>query len=623
MTEKTSQKAKEIKGDLHIHTDNIFPIIKKWLYTDHEIFVRELVSNAFDAITKLQKINVHENLGLSITPKIEIKTDEKAKTITISDNGLGLDAEDVQKYINQIAFSGAEDFVKQYKDKYEKAQIIGHFGLGFYSSFMVADKVEIISRSYKKGAKAIHWECDGSTTFSIKEAERSDVGTDIILSISKESKDFLADIRIKNLVTKYANFLPVEITVNGETANDQNPLWIKQPNDCKDDDYKAFYKKLFPMDQDPLFWIHLNVDYPFNLKGILYFPKLSHELDTKGNIKLFCQQVFVSDNAKEVVPEFLTLLRGAIDCPDIPLNVSRSSLQNDPYVQKISKHIVKKISDKLTQLYKKDYENFTTYWSDISPFIKYGMMNHDDFYQKTKDVVIFKNSNDAYTTLDDYLERNKETLEKKVLYASNPEAQASYIQLCKDNGFEVLYLEHVIDTHFIQFLEMKQSEIKFQSVDSDLSDYLTKKISKDDETDDKSDSESDKKKKDDSPTALESLFKSLLNKDTLKVSSQALKSSDVSAIILESEQSKRIKQMSAMMKGFQMPGMEDYTLVVNTESPVIQRIQSLEGDDSKKDLKEMLCRQVYDLAVLSHKGFSGAEMTDFIKRSNALLSGLN
>ena len=490
------------EGEISIHTENIFPIIKKWLYSDHEIFLRELVSNAYDAINKLQRIAVTEGIDCP-EPKINISVDKEAKTLTFADTGLGLDAEEVEKYISQIAFSSAEEFVKKFKDNDEEADIIGHFGLGFYSAFMVADLVEIRSKSYKSDAASILWSCDGSTKYSIKQGDKETIGTDIILHINEESKEFLEDIRIKTLVQKYTNFLPVEIQVNGEKANDEEPLWVKAASECSEDDYKEFYKKLFPYNQEPLFWIHLNVDYPFNLKGILYFPKVMHELDAnKGQIKLFCKQVFVSDNSKDVVPEFLTLLQGCLDCPEIPLNVSRSYLQNDPYVQKISKHIVKKVADKLNELSKKDTENFESYWNDISPFIKYGMMQNDDFYNKVKDIILFDSSLGNKTTIPSYIERNKESLTDKVLYCADKEAQSTYVAMCKEQNLEIIYLQSLIDNHFIQFLESKDTAIKYVSIDAEISDLLVEK------------SDSDEAAKEDSKAddAIIDIFKKELNK---------------------------------------------------------------------------------------------------------------
>ena len=505
-----SKKTKAtIKGNISIHTENIFPIIKKWLYSDHEIFLRELVSNGFDAITKLQKIAVKENVADIPSPKINIQVDTEKKTVTFSDTGLGMDAEEVTKYITEIAFSSAEEFIEKFKDKDEKNQIIGHFGLGFYSSFMVSNLVEIKSKSYKKDATAILWSCDGSTSYTITESDRKEIGTDVILHINEENKSFLEEAKITELAQKYTNFLPVEIQVNGKKVNDESPLWTKAPNEVSEEEYKEFYKKLFPFNAEPLFWIHLNVDYPFNLKGILYFPKVMHELDaTKGQVKLFCKQVFVSDNANDVIPEFLTLLQGAIDCPEIPLNVSRSYLQNDPYVQKISKHIIKKVADKLNEMAKKDNGNFETIWNDISPFIKYGMMQNDDFYSKVKDIIIFESSTGHKTNIPDYLDRNKEKSKDKVLYCADKEGQNTYITMCKEQGLEVLFLHALIDTHFIQFLESKDTNIKYVSVDSELSDTLieenqpTQVVDKDNKTSD------DK---------LLDIFKTSLNDDKLKI----------------------------------------------------------------------------------------------------------
>jgi molecular chaperone HtpG len=613
MPKKTSEKLNSEKinreGNISIHTENIFPIIKKWLYSDHEIFLRELVSNAFDAITKLQKIAITEAVDVR-TPKINISIDKDNKTLTFSDTGLGLDAEEVEKYIAQIAFSGAEEFVQKFKDKNEDKEntdIIGHFGLGFYSAFMVADLVEIRSKSYRKEAQSILWTCDGSTKYTITQSDRTEVGTDIILHINEESKEYLEELRIKHLVEKYTNFLPVDIQVNGEKVNDNNPLWIKTPNECSEDEYKEFYKKLFPFNQEPLFWIHLNVDYPFNLKGILYFPKVMHELDAnKGQIKLFCKQVFVSDNSKDVVPEFLTLLQGAIDCPEIPLNVSRSYLQNDPYVQKISKHIVKKVADKLNDLVKNDSENFENYWNDISPFIKYGMMQNDDFYSKVKDIILFDSSTDKKTSIPAYLERNKEKTANKVLYCSDKEAQVSYVELCKEQGLEVLFLHAMIDSHFIQFLESKESSINYVSIDSELSDSLVQG----------SDQASDNQ------AALTTLFKDALNNDKLKIEVKSLKSSTVSAMLLESEMIKRMKNMSHFSKGFNMPLFDDFTLVLNENNKLISDIITI-NNEGKQELAKKLCQHIFDLARLSKQPLTGEQMQAFILRSNELMSELS
>jgi molecular chaperone HtpG len=592
----------EKTGKISIHTENIFPIIKKWLYSDHEIFLRELISNGFDAITKLNKLSIQETIANTQAPNINIQVDKDKKTVTFSDTGLGLDAEEVEKYIAQVAFSSAEEFVEKFKDQDDKDSIIGRFGLGFYSAFMVADTVEIRSKSYRKEAQSILWSCDGSTDYTLTESDRTEIGTDIILHINDDSKEYLEESRIQNLVKKYMNFLPVEICVNGVKANDDAPLWVQMPADTKEEDYKSFYQKMFPFNEEPLFWIHLNVDFPFNLKGVLYFPKVMHELDaTKGQVKLFCKQVFVSDNSKEVIPEFLTLLQGAIDCPDIPLNVSRSYLQNDPYVQKISKHIIKKVADKLTSVYKSDKENFEKIWNDISPFVKYGMMQSDDFYKKVKDIVLFESSTGKQTSLPDYLERNKEKSENKVLYCEDKDGQATYVQMCKDQGLEVVYLHTMIDTHFIQFLESKDPAVKYVAVDSEVSDSLV--------------DESTVVTPESSESLLE-IFKKALDNDNVTIEAKALKSESVSGVMIESEMTKRMKTMSHFMKGAAIPGLDAQTLVVNTTSALVKAVES-EKDEAKA---KALCLHIYDLARLSKQQLSGDDLQAFILRSNALLS---
>lgn len=602
-----------IEGEISIHTENILPIIKKWLYSENEIFVRELLSNGFDATTKLATLKTRETFAHDPeTPKLSIHIDETAKTITFSDNGLGMDASEIQKYINQIAFSGAEEFIQKYKDKDEKAQVIGHFGLGFYSSFIVSEKVEIHTLSYKDGAQPVRWTCDGSTHFSLEEGSRDKVGTDIILYVSKENKEYLNKARITTLVKKYANFLPVEITVDGEKANDQEPLWIKQPNDVTDEAYKAFYQKLFPFNPEPHFWIHLNVDYPFNLKGILYFPQIPKEWDpNKGKIHLYCQQVFVTEDAKDVVPEFLTLLQGVIDCPDIPLNVSRSYLQNDPYVQKISKHIVKKVADKLNDLFKKERASFETYWNDIHHFIKYGMLHHQEFYDKVKDIVVFESSNGGSTTLPEYQERNKEKLDKTILYCSDKETQAQYIDLCKEQDLEVIYLKTLIDSHFLQFLSSKNEDWKFVAVDTNLSDHLVETTE---------DATSDEQKAQ-SETILE-MFKNALQNDKIKIEAKALKSEQTPALILEEEHVKKLKEMQAMMGGMGSFPMEDsYSLVVNTKNPLIQTLLAA-YQAGNTERAALLCAHVYDLAMMNHQPLVGEKLQAFIKRSMQVMSAL-
>jgi molecular chaperone HtpG len=614
MSKKTKDKL-NVTGEISIHTENIFPIIKKWLYSDHEVFLRELISNGFDAITKLKQVTRTETIANIKDPQINIQIDKDKKTLTFSDTGLGLDAEEVEKYITQIAFSSAEEFVSKFKDQDEKDQIIGHFGLGFYSAFMVSDLVEIKSKSYKKEAPSILWSCDGSTSYSIKESDRKDIGTDIILHISDDKKEFLEENRIQDLVKKYTNFLPVEIQVNGKKANDENPLWISSPTDTKDEDYKTFYSKLFPYNQEPLFWIHLNVDYPFNLKGILYFPKVMHELDAnKGQVKLYCKQVFVSDKANDVIPEFLTLLQGALDCPEIPLNVSRSYLQNDPYVQKISKHIVKKVADKLNSLYKKDKANFESFWNDISPFIKYGMMQNDDFYSKVKDIIMFESSLGYKTSIPEYLERNKEKLTDKVLYCADKEAQSTYVNMCKEQDLEVLFTHALIDTHFLQFLESKDSKTKYASIDSELSELLVDDSKKSTVVD------KDNKTVDDN---LVDIFKNALNNEKLKVEVKSLKTESVSGMVLEAEYVKRMKSMSHFMKGTQAPIFDDLTLVVNSNNSLVKDIAKLNTGSKKEELVTKLCNHVYDLAKMSQKQLSGEQMQTFISRSNELLTELS
>lgn len=593
-----------ISGDISIHTENIFPIIKKWLYSEHDIFIRELVSNAFDAINKRKLIAESEGLELPEKNTIKLNIDATAKTITISDTGLGLDADDLQKYINQIAFSGAEEFLTKYKQAEDSQPIIGHFGLGFYSAFMVSDKVEINSLSYKPNSKSAKWSCDGSTKFEISSGTRTDVGTDIILFLNAESQEFLSKEKLNALVKKYANFLPVEILVEGEIANHQNPLWMQSPNDVTDEAYKSFYHLLCPGIEDPLFWIHLNVDYPFNLKGILYFPKLAHELDaSKGKIQLYCNQVFVTDDAKDIVPEFLTLLQGAIDSPDIPLNVSRSYLQNDPAVKKIAHHIVKKVADKLNEIYKKDKSQYETYWKDIHPFIKYGMLQDTAFYDKMKDNCIFESSAGGFTTLSEYQEKHKETLKENILYCQDRDAQASYVSLCQSQGLDVLYTMGYIDTHFMQFLESKNSNLKFVAVDSQMVDALLENTP----------SEQEQGYFD----SIKQIFTSTLSSENVTCDVKQFKSEDVPAIITEPEYTKRFRNMSMMFqKGSGADFPSEKTLVLNSNHPLIKTLsETKEPTESEKQIIE----HIYDMALMAHKPLSGEKMQKFLKRQAALL----
>lgn len=607
------------KGNISVNSENLFPIIKKWLYSDKDIFLRELVSNACDAITKLKKLVSMGEANVSESDyKVNVLCDKENKKLVISDNGIGMTAEEVDKYINQIAFSGAAEFLSKYKDKTDEGgQIIGHFGLGFYSAFMVAEKVEIDTLSFADGAKAVKWSCDGSMEYELSDSDRTERGTTITLHIAEDSVEFLEEFTVRSVLNKYCSFLPVEIYFDtadkadsndeekSETKpiNDTTPLWTKNPKDCTDEEYKEFYTKVFADFNPPLFWIHLNVDYPFNLKGILYFPKLTHELNgAEGQIKLFNNQVFVADNVKEVIPEFLMLLKGVVDCPDLPLNVSRSFLQNDGYVKKISAHITKKIADKLTELYKKERDNYNTYWDDINIFIKYGCMRDEKFYDKVKDILIYKDTDGNYVTLSEHLE-GKEN--KEVYYVSDEKQQAQYINMFKEQGQNALILPSMMDNHFISFLEMKENEVKFKRIDSALSDSLTNDEDKDEEKDSK----------------IIELFKGSLGKEDLKIEVQSLKKEDVPAVILLSEQSRRMQEMyRAYGQGMGDLGSmfkDEFTLVLNRSNSLVNRITDIDANDAK-----MICEHIYDLAMISHQPLSGEEMTKFIERSNVILNKL-
>lgn len=625
------------KGNISVDSENLFPIIKKWLYSDKDIFLRELVSNGCDAITKLKKLAGIGDAKIEDDPqyKVTVSVFKDAKKLVISDNGIGMTAEEIDKYINQIAFSGASDFLEKYKDEEDKgSQIIGHFGLGFYSAFMVADSVEIDSLSYQDGAKAAKWTCDGSMEFELTDGERTERGTTITLNIAEDSEEFLDEYTVRSILNKYCSFLPTEVYLEtpekkeecdcghehnhvheGEEheheheepkpINNTNPLWMKKPSECTDEEYKEFYRNVFMDFNEPLFWIHLNVDYPFNLKGILYFPKINHEFASQeGQIKLYNNQVFVADNVKEVIPEFLMLLKGVIDCPDLPLNVSRSFLQNDGYVKKISAHITKKVADKLTGLYKNERESYEKYWEDIDIFIKYGCLRDEKFYDKVKDVIIYKDLNDKFITLDEYLEGKEE---KTVYYVSDPVQQSQYINMLKNQGLNAVILPSMMDTHFISFVEMKQSDIKFKRIDSAIND-ISENTEKDDEA----------KKQDEK---LIEKFKAEIGDDTLKIEVQPLKEQSVPAVILLNEQSRRMQEMYRSY-GQQMAGMADmfkdeFTLVLNSNNPLIQKIDTLNDDDTK-----LVIDHVYDLAKISHSPLNAEQMTKFVERSNKLLEKL-
>ncbi|MBS4804605.1 MAG: molecular chaperone HtpG [Clostridium sp.] len=609
------------KGNISIHTENIFPIIKKWLYSDKDIFIRELISNGCDAISKYKRLvslgEAKEDADNKYSVTVSINKSEKI--LKFIDNGIGMTEEEVKKYINQVAFSGAEDFINKYKDQInDEKDIIGHFGLGFYSAFMVAKRVQIDTLSYIEGAEAVTWVCEGGTEYEISSSlERKTRGTTITLFVDEDSTDFLEVYKVQEIIEKYCSFLPIEIYLEDENSenkeeekkplNDTNPLWMKAPKDCTDEEYKAFYKKVFRDFNDPLFWIHLNVDYPFNLKGILYFPKLKHELEaTEGQVKLYNNQVFVADNIKEVIPDFLLLLKGTIDCPDLPLNVSRSFLQKDKDVMKISKHIVKKVADKLVGLSKNEKESFNNFWKDIQIFIKHGCLRDESFYEKIKDIVIFRRLNGEYITLKEYLENNKEKHENKVFYVTDEKQQSQYIKMFKDADLDALVLDCSLDNHFISFLEAKEPGVTFARIDSDISDILKEENNED---------TSDFNKK------IEDTFKELNIKDIKEVKVQGLKNTETPAIILVSEESRRMLEMSKMFGGMDMTNMfnEEKTLVLNSNNPIIKKIASSNNDDNKEKL-QLISNYIVDIALLSNKELNAEEMNSFIDRSNKLLS---
>ena len=657
-------------GSLSINSDNIFPIIKKWLYSDHDIFYRELISNGCDAITKLKKLELMGEYSAPEDNKYQVKVivSAKDKTIKFIDNGLGMTADEVNEYICQIAFSGAEAFLEKYKDKANEDQIIGHFGLGFYSAFMVADRVTIDTLSYQEGAKPVHWECDGGTEYDMEEGTKTTRGTEITLYLSEECNEFANEYRAKEVIEKYCSFMPVEIYVENADAgeqyqtinedelldtdkvvetiveeakteeiekedgtketvetvpaskklkivkrpvpiNDTTPLWTKHPNDCTEEQYKEFYRKVFKDYKEPLFWIHLNMDYPFNLKGILYFPKLNTEYDTiEGTIKLYNNQVFIADNIKEVIPEFLMLLKGVIDCPDLPLNVSRSALQNDGFVKKISDYITKKVADKLTGMYKTEKENYEKYWDDINPFIKYGCLKDDKFYDKMKDYILFKNLDGKYLTLPECLEENKEKHENTVFYVKNETEQGQYIKMFKEAGLDAVILTHNIDSAFINHIEQKNEGVRFLSIDSDLTETF-----KEEQTEDEAKALKDREDK------LSEVFKKALGNDKLAVKLEKLKNESIASMITVSEDSKRMQDMMKMygMAGMDpnMFGAEGQTLVLNANNDLVKYVaEHADGENTK-----IICEQLYDLAMLSHAPLSPEQMTGFIARSNKIM----
>ena len=681
------------KGSLSISSENIFPIIKKWVYSDHDIFARELVSNGCDAITKLKKLDMMGEYTLpdGYKGKIQVIVNPEEKTLKFIDNGLGMTADEVEEYITQIAFSGATEFLNKYKDKTTEDDMIGHFGLGFYSAFMVADEVHIDTLSYKEGAKPVHWVSEGGTEYEMEEGDKEEVGSEITLFLNEDSVEFSNEYRIREVLEKYCSFMPVEIFVskanaepeyetipeeevldtdtvvehihedakmeekeneNGEkemvevspasdkakivkrpvSISDPAPLWTKHPNECSKEDYIDFYRKVFMDYKEPLFWIHLNMDYPFNLKGILYFPKINTEYDSiEGTIKLYNNQVFIADNIKEVIPEFLMVLKGVIDCPDLPLNVSRSALQNDGFVQKISEYISKKVADKLSGMCKTDKENYEKYWDDISPFIKFGCLKDEKFCEKMSDYVLFKNLDHKYMTLKECIEKNggkaepeektegenaEQSAEKKeaekttIYYVTDEQQQSQYINMFKKEGLDAVILSHNIDSPFITQMEQKNEHIKFQRIDADLTDHFKEDVSEEEK-------EAFKEKTD----SLVEIFRKALGNDKLEVKVEKMKDENVASMITLSEESRRMQEM---MKMYGMSGMDpsmfgtNATLILNANHPLVEYV--VEHKDGENT--EMFCHQLYDLAMLAHKPLSPEEMTEFVKRSNEIMMKL-
>ena len=681
------------KGSLSISSENIFPIIKKWVYSDHDIFARELVSNGCDAITKLKKLDMMGEYTLpdGYKGKIQVIVNPEEKTLKFIDNGLGMTADEVEEYITQIAFSGATEFLNKYKDKTTEDDMIGHFGLGFYSAFMVADEVHIDTLSYKEGAKPVHWVSEGGTEYEMEEGDKEEVGSEITLFLNEDCVEFSNEYRIREVLEKYCSFMPVEIFVskanaepeyetipedevldtdtvvehihedakmeekeneNGEKemvevspASDNAtivkrpvsisypaPLWTKHPNECSKEDYIDFYRKVFMDYKEPLFWIHLNMDYPFNLKGILYFPKINTEYDSiEGTIKLYNNQVFIADNIKEVIPEFLMVLKGVIDCPDLPLNVSRSALQNDGFVQKISEYISKKVADKLSGMCKTDKENYEKYWDDISPFIKFGCLKDEKFCEKMSDYVLFKNLDHKYMTLKECIEKNggkaepeektegenaEQSAEKKeaekttIYYVTDEQQQSQYINMFKKEGLDAVILSHNIDSPFITQMEQKNEHIKFQRIDADLTDHFKEDVSEEEK-------EAFKEKTD----SLVEIFRKALGNDKLEVKVEKMKDENVASMITLSEESRRMQEM---MKMYGMSGMDpsmfgtNATLILNANHPLVEYVVAHKDGENT----EMFCHQLYDLAMLAHKPLSPEEMTEFVKRSNEIMMKL-
>lgn len=600
------------KGTISVHSENIFPIIKKFLYSDHEVFLRELVANAVDATQKLKQLAaLGEYEGSVDQLQVRITTNEKLKTLTISDQGLGMTAEEIKQYINQVAFSGATAFVEQYKDKGQQQQLIGFFGLGFYAAFMVADKVAIITKSYQKDAEPAHWTCDGSTNFELIKAVKKEVGTDVVLHLSKGSEEFLQKGRIKEILQKYCKFLPVEIEFDGQVINNTHPIWTKTPNELKDEDYLAFYKERYPFAPDPLFWIHLNIDYPFNLTGVLYFPKITNNLEQHQNkIQLYAKQVFITDEVKDIVPRFLMLLHGVIDSPDIPLNVSRSYLQTDSNVRKINSYITKKVADKLEELFKQDRKAYEEQWSSIEVFVRYGMLTEDKFYEKAKDFALLKNTASEYFILEEYQAKVKPTQTDKhqnvvMLYATEPAKQDLYIQTCQKRGYDVLVLDSPIDSHFVGLLEQKLDKVRLKGVDADTIDQLIEQ----DITQESVLTEEEQKK-------LQAIYEKAIADKSITWSMTPMPTDELPVTITVPEFMKRMHSMAQMghTSGSQPPLRLHAT--INTNHPLAKKILW-----TKKEEKQLrLAQQAYSLALLSQNMLSGSALTSFIQSSIAGMS---
>lgn len=624
------------EGQISVNSKNMFPIIKKWLYSDKDIFLREIVSNGCDAIKKLESLQGigEAQLEDGYQPKVIVTIDSEKKQLIVSDNGIGMTEDEVERYITQIAFSGAEEFLEKYKEKSEEsAGIIGHFGLGFYSAFMVSDTVEIETLSYKEGAKPVHWVSAGEDSYEIEDGTRTEHGTTIIMNITEEEQEFLQESRIREILHKYCQFMPYEIYLNPHDEerpvydkdgnieknedgtekkrivkplpiNDIHPLWLKAPKDCTDEDYKAFYQKVFMDFNEPLFWIHLNVDYPFNLKGILYFPKQLNRMEVMpGQVKLYSNQVFVADNIKEIIPEFLLLLKGVIDCPDMPLNVSRSFLQNDGEVQKIAQHITKKVSDKLHQIFKNDRPSYEKYWNDISAFIKFGCLKDEKFYDRMKDILLFKTIDGEYKTLEEYPKAEG----NKIYYVTDENLQAQYISMFKENGLTAAVLTHAIDPHFISLLEYKNpDEMKFLRIDADLGEAL--KVSQPE-----AESEDAKKAQEEENNKLIECVKACLPDEKLEYKVESLKATETPAVILLSEYARRIQDMNKVLgESFAPEG--QVTLVLNSENEIVKKIPSLTEENRK-----LVCEHIYDLALMAHKPLSAQQMSKFTARNVKLL----